>query len=330
MLASADRVLSLQENTVSTVKKAGDLPHKNDLIKAYSDDPAQEVQDNEKPAIFIEKQPLDSKLPLAKPEAKPADIRRQSGDLTVWKFYFLENVGVVFTFGLLLAEITWGFISTFPSVWLKWWTDSNGEAPNQKIGPFLGGYAGFQIAATLQFGIVVYFALVLVAAKSGLKLHQVLLETVMSAPLSLFTSTDTGSITTRFSQDIGLIDRLLPLALFITLGDLFTSIAQAVLIAVSTAYVAISFPFLMVLVYCLQKGYLRTSRQIRLLDLEEKAPVFSHFIETLSGLATIRAFGWGEAATSHNQKLVDNAQKPFYLLSKHDPLVSSDDDVQKA
>lgn len=33
---------------------------------------------------------------------------------------------------------------------------------------------------------------------------------------------------------------------------------------------------------------------MRLLDLEAKSPLYSHFIESLSGLVTIRAFGWGE------------------------------------
>ncbi len=33
---------------------------------------------------------------------------------------------------------------------------------------------------------------------------------------------------------------------------------------------------------------------MRLLDLEAKSPLYSHFIESLSGLVTIRAFGWDE------------------------------------
>lgn len=48
--------------------------------------------------------------------------------------------------------------------------------------------------------------------------------------------------------------------------------------------------------------------------LEAKAPIYSHFIETLHGLVTIRAFGWVEAYKSKNLRLVDESQKPFYLL----------------
>lgn len=91
-------------------------------------------------------------------------------------------------------------------------------------------------------------------------------------------------------------------------------IGQASLLSSSTGYVAITFPFLFILSFYLQRGYLRTSRQLRLLDLEEKAPVYSQFLETLSGLATIRAFGWTASALALNHKLVDRSQRPFYLL----------------
>jgi ATP-binding cassette subfamily C (CFTR/MRP) protein 1 len=64
----------------------------------------------------------------------------------------------------------------------------------------------------------------------------------------------------------------------------------------------------------IQKFYLRTSRQIRILDLEAKSPLYSHFIESLSGLVTIRAFGWSDEFVEQNLVLLDNSQKPYYLL----------------
>lgn len=64
----------------------------------------------------------------------------------------------------------------------------------------------------------------------------------------------------------------------------------------------------------LQKYYLRTSRQIRLLDLEAKSPLYSHFIESLNGLVTIRAFGWAIPFQELNLSLLDVSQKPYYLL----------------
>ena len=42
--------------------------------------------------------------------------------------------------------------------------------------------------------------------------------------------------------------------------------------------------------------------------------MYTQFLETLSGLATIRAFGWGDAVIEANHALVDRSQRPFYLL----------------
>lgn len=95
---------------------------------------------------------------------------------------------------------------------------------------------------------------------------------------------------------------------------LFTVLAKAGLLAASTYYVAISFPLLAAAYYFLQRGYLRTSRQLRMMDLELKAPIYTQFLESLSGLSTIRAFGWTEPTMEQNHHLVDASQQPFYLL----------------
>jgi len=145
-------------------------------------------------------------------------------------------------------------------------------------------------------------------------LHKKLLGSVSHAPLSFFASTDTGQIINRFSQDLSVVDMELPIAGLILVFNLFTAIIQAAVICVSAKYFAIALPFVTFVVYLLQKFYLRTSRQIRLMELEAKAPLYSNFLETLGGLVTIRAFGWTEEMDKRNKVLLDTSQRPFYLL----------------
>lgn len=64
----------------------------------------------------------------------------------------------------------------------------------------------------------------------------------------------------------------------------------------------------------LQAFYLRTSRQIRQLDLEAKSPLYTHFTETIAGAPTIRAFGMVSKTIQINHDLLDDSQRPFYLL----------------
>jgi ATP-binding cassette, subfamily C (CFTR/MRP), member 1 len=150
--------------------------------------------------------------------------------------------------------------------------------------------------------------------RSAIYLHGKLLDTVENAPLSFFTSTDAGQILNRFSQDLSVIDMELPLAGLILAHNVCVAIIQAILICISTSYFAVVLPFVLFAVYILQKIYLRTSRQIRLMDLEAKAPLYSNFLETLSGLVTIRAFGWTREMEKRNMDLLDASQRPFYLL----------------
>lgn len=77
---------------------------------------------------------------------------------------------------------------------------------------------------------------------------------------------------------------------------------------------AITVPFLLIVIILLQHFYLRTSRQLRLLDLESRSPLYSHFMESISGLATIQAFQWQERFCHKNLKLLDASQRPYYLL----------------
>lgn len=79
-------------------------------------------------------------------------------------------------------------------------------------------------------------------------------------------------------------------------------------------YFAAAVPIVGAAVYLVQVYYLRTSRQVRLLDIESRAPLFTHFLETINGVATIRAFGWPSHFQSRTYQLLNNAQNPFYLL----------------
>ena len=99
-----------------------------------------------------------------------------------------------------------------------------------------------------------------------------------------------------------------------SLLDTLTIIADTALIASGAQYVACIIPICIALLYILQKFYLRTSRQLRFLDLETKAPLYTNFTETLRGLITIRAFGWGPSLQTQNFKYLASSQQPYYLL----------------
>lgn len=91
-------------------------------------------------------------------------------------------------------------------------------------------------------------------------------------------------------------------------------IIQFALIATGSGYLAIVLPALLAVIWYLQRFYLSTSRQLRLLDLEHKSPLYAMLAETTEGLATIRAFGWSAALGRAFAARLDDSQRPVYFL----------------
>ena len=147
----------------------------------------------------------------------------------------------------------------------------------------------------------------------------------------------------RFSQDMQLVDMVLPAAAFRTVVGtiqpfllhyvdtshpvlsahnslisrhvaVFNCIGAIILVSTGASYIAATTPLLCGCLYILQMFYLRTSRQLRFLDLEARSPLYTHFLETLKGLITVRAFGWQAAFRQRCLNLLDISQRPYYLL----------------
>ena len=200
------------------------------------------------------------------------------------------------------------------AIWVDRWTASNETAPNQHLGFYLGVYSVFVVLSNLGVALECWTFFIRVINNTALKLHSDLLESTFRAPFSFFQTTDAGAITNRFSQDMDLIDMTLPTqAIQFTTGAA-SCLVQLLIICVLAKYLAAAIPVLAGVLFLVQRYYLRTSRQVRLIDIEAKAPLYKHFIETAQGVATIRAFRWGAPFHKRHAEMLNNSQRPFYML----------------
>ncbi|KAL4811793.1 P-loop containing nucleoside triphosphate hydrolase protein [Aspergillus spinulosporus] len=179
---------------------------------------------------------------------------------------------------------------------------------------FLVACAMFVVGLNLPQFVVRWQLTERMLSRASAYFHTSLLSTVLTAPLCLFSKHDTGAILNRFAQDLQFADMELPLALFNTTVELLMCVARLVTIVVSSKYVGAALPVVLVVFYLIQKFYLRTARQLRLLDIEAKVPLFTRFLEVISGLVTIRAFGREDEFEHRNRVTFDLSQRPFYLL----------------
>ena len=149
---------------------------------------------------------------------------------------------------------------------------------------------------------------------SGVALHADLLATVLAASFPFISRVDTGHLLNRFNQDLMFVDTTLPMALFNTSAELFTGLVQIVLIALASVQALSVIPPLFAVLYMIQRFYLRTSKQLRLLELETKADLHTKLAETAAGITTIRAHEWAAFARERFGESLDRSQEGFYLL----------------
>lgn len=71
---------------------------------------------------------------------------------------------------------------------------------------------------------------------------------------------------------------------------------------------------LLIVIWFVQRYYLRTSTQVRLLEIEAKSPLYTHFTETIAGISTIKAYHWQSQFQQTCDEHIKNSQRTYYML----------------
>lgn len=91
-------------------------------------------------------------------------------------------------------------------------------------------------------------------------------------------------------------------------------LVKLIVLCILGRYLAAVVPILAASLFLVQRYYLRTSRQVRLLDIESKTPLFKHFTDTMRGVSSIRFYGMEPTFGDKLGFALNQSQKPFYIL----------------
>lgn len=91
--------------------------------------------------------------------------------------------------------------------------------------------------------------------------------------------------------------------------------ANAIVFFFAGLYATASILLVGVFFFVIHSLYLKTSRQLRLLDLKSKSPLHVKINEASTGIEHIRSFGWGDSTFAKSLTLLDNSHKVSYYLS---------------
>lgn len=111
------------------------------------------------------------------------------------------------------------------------------------------------------------------------------------ATVGFFDTTPTGRVLNRFSSDVYGVDDSLPFVLNILLATVFNLLGALLLMSSALPWVLLALPPLALFYHRTQDFYRHTSRELKRLCSLTLSPVYTHFSETLTGMATIRASG---------------------------------------
>jgi len=153
----------------------------------------------------------------------------------------------------------------------------------------------FQVFGSLSFVVIIisYFYNILgqwIGANAREHLHEKMVRNLFLCPIELFEAYPIGRILNRLSCDMFVIDQKLPSCIQrLLLVSLICLSALAVNCIQSPMFILCAVP-ITAAYWWVQHFYRCSSRELQRLDSLSRAPIFSHFSDTLTGLVTIRSF----------------------------------------
>ena len=115
----------------------------------------------------------------------------------------------------------------------------------------------------------------------------------------------------RFSKDIDTTEQLTYYFRGFT-NSAFKTVVAFAMVSLESAFILIVIVPMVLVFYLIQRLYLLSSRQIRRIDSTSRSPIYTHFSETVNGIASIRAFGASKQLIDESNKRVDDNHKCFY------------------
>ncbi|KAI7970770.1 hypothetical protein EIK77_007950, partial [Talaromyces pinophilus] len=320
ILPYADHIIALGDGKIVDSGSYGDiLAHNPDLFIAST---STEKEPEDEPKLSIKEDISRSKIEKPDDQVKnketgtvkdSVDILRRNGTWGVYQYY-IHRAGPYICLAAVGVMIIQAFTAEYATVWLQNWSSENEKNPNGHLAMYLGIYT--LLNAVTLIGLVgsAWLITIVIITNTARGLHTDLLKATLSAPISFLQKSNKGSLINRFSQDINLIDMQLPIYVYNFTEGAAMCIVILVIICVMGKYFAVAIPVIAIILWGVQLYYLRTSRQVRLLDIEAKAPLYSQFMETESGVSVVRLMRWQTRFRSQCEEFLDYSQKPLYML----------------
>ncbi|KAH9476201.1 ABC-type transporter cicA [Psilocybe cubensis] len=237
---------------------------------------------------------------------------RNTGAVTwsVYKKYLGFAGGVVWApVIVLLLTLTQG-AQVGNNLFLGFWTANSIHGFKQ--GDYMAVYAALGMAQAV-FQFILSFSFAIASLIASLNLFRTALRRVLRSPISFFDTTPMGRILSRLSKDQDTLDTELSMTLMQFLSTFSSVIGTVALVFYTFPYLGIIFAPLSILYYIVASYYRRSSVETKRLDSLMRSILYGSFTETLTGLATIRAYREQERSIKDAERGLDLENRAYYM-----------------
>ncbi len=191
-----------------------------------------------------------------------------------WKFYYRFFTGP----GGLKAVLMLSFITLaqLARVFSDWWL---GEWGSDKLelgsNTYITVYAGISVAVGILIYLKGYFFANFIVASSRV-IQRNLIKALLKTPLSWFDVTPTGRIISRTTKDQDDLDNNLSFNVQFSTQNLLILFSTIIIIGVATPLYFIVAAISLLVYYKLISLYMNSSREIKRLEANSRAPLIGH------------------------------------------------------
>ncbi|KAJ7730232.1 multidrug resistance-associated ABC transporter [Mycena maculata] len=196
------------------------------------------------------------------------------------------------------------------SLFLGFWTAGSIKGFHQ--GEYMAVYSALGFAQAF-FSFLTSFAFALASLYASLSLFKAALARVLRSPTSFFDTTPMGRILSRLVKDQDTLDNELSMNLMQLLSTFSSVIGTVVLVFYTFPYLGILFVPMSILYYLVSLYYRRSSVETKRLDSLMRSSLYASYSETLTGLATIRAYREQADAIKHAEHGLDLENRAYIM-----------------
>jgi len=145
------------------------------------------------------------------------------------------------------------------------------------------------------------------------KVHDEMIEKIVKSPTEFFDINPVGRILNRFTNDLGILDRLLLQSMFDVLEGFVYFTGIFITLWIANPIILAPGVIIVILYYLVLRWTTKSVKVLRGLELVTRSPIYSQLSLTLSGLIAVRSFRQVENFVKSFNKLVnDNGKCGYY------------------